>query len=140
MRKRKPGSGRQRLRGISVLFSGPSGTGKNLAGDLLEFDILRVDLSRIVGKYIGETEKNLDRVFAEARKSGAILFFDEAGALFGKRTTVHDSHDRYANLQVALLLRRMERYAGIAILAAKPRRAIDGAARQASRRIRASRK
>ena len=133
VRKRKPGAGLERLHGIAALFSGPS-RGKLAAGEILALDVLRVDLSRVVGKFIGETEKNLNRVFAEAKRTGAILFFDEAEALFGKRTEVHDSHDRYANVQVALLLRRMEGYAGIAVLTTKPRRAIDEAARRRRRR------
>jgi SpoVK/Ycf46/Vps4 family AAA+-type ATPase len=130
MRKRPSGAGRQRLRGIAVLFSGPSGTGKTMAGEVLVLDVLRIDLSRVVGRFIGETEKNLNRVFADAKKRGAILLFDEADALFGRRTSVHDSHDRYANQQIALLLRRMEAYPGIAVLTTKPRRAIDRAARR----------
>lgn len=130
MKKGKQRGRQERLRAIGVLFSGPSGTGKTIAGDVLGLDILRIDLSRVVSKYIGETEKNLDRVFADARGSDAILFFDEANALFGKRTDTHDSHDRHANLQIASLLRRMERYPGIAVLATKPRRAIDKAARR----------
>jgi SpoVK/Ycf46/Vps4 family AAA+-type ATPase len=134
VRKRKTGAGLKRLHGIAAFFSGAGGTGERAAGDVLALDVHRVDLSRVVSKYIGETEKNLNRVFAEAKKEGAILFFDEAGALFGKRTDVHDSHDRYANAQIALLLRRMEGYAGIAVLATKPRRAIDEAARRRRRR------
>ena len=130
MRKGKRRGRQERLRAIGVLFSGPSGTGKTVAGDVLGLDILRIDLSRVVSKYIGETEKNLDRVFANAKGSGSILFFEEADALFGKRTTVHDSHDRYANPEIASLLRRMERYPGIAVLATKPRRAIDKAIRR----------
>jgi SpoVK/Ycf46/Vps4 family AAA+-type ATPase len=136
VRKGKRRGGCERLGAIAVLFSGPSGTGKTVAGDVLGLSILRIDLSRVVGKYIGETEKNLDRVFADAKGSGAILFFDEADALFGKRASTHDSHDRYANPQIASLLRRMERYPGIAVLATKPRRAIDRAARRQRHRTR----
>lgn len=108
-------------RGISALFSGGSGTGKTMAAEVianaLELDIYRIDLAQVVSKYIGETEKNLDRVFTAATNANAILFFDEADALFGKRTEVKDSHDRYANLEVSYLLQKMEQYEGIAILA-----------------------
>jgi SpoVK/Ycf46/Vps4 family AAA+-type ATPase len=111
-------------------------TGKNRIGALvvaqtlardLEKNLYRVDLSLAVSKYIGETEKNLRRVFDAAKKSGAVLFLDEADALFGKRTEVHDSHDRYANIEVNYLLKRIEEYAGIAILATSKRTRIDNA-------------
>ena len=128
VRKRKSKAGLERLHGIAAFFSGSSGTGKRAAGEVVGLDVLRVDLSRVVSKFIGETEKNLNRVFAEAKKEGAILFFDEADALFGKR-------GRYSNPQIALLLRRMEGYAGIAVLATKPRRTIDEAARRRRRRL-----
>lgn len=117
--------------GVSALFSGPSGTGKTMAAEAianeLELDLYRIDLSGVVSKYIGETEKNLARIFAAAENCGAILFFDEADAIFGKRTEVKDSHDRYANLEVAYLLQRMENYSGLAILASNFRKALDRA-------------
>lgn len=108
-------------RGITALFSGGSGTGKTMAAEVianaLGLDLYRIDLAQVVSKYIGETEKNLDRVFTAATNANAILFFDEADALFGKRTEVKDSHDRYANLEISYLLQKMEQYEGIAILA-----------------------
>jgi AAA+ superfamily predicted ATPase len=108
-------------RGITALFSGGSGTGKSMAAEVianaLALDLYRIDLAQVVSKYIGETEKNLDRVFTAATNANAILFFDEADALFGKRTEVKDSHDRYANLEISYLLQKMEQYEGIAILA-----------------------
>jgi SpoVK/Ycf46/Vps4 family AAA+-type ATPase len=120
-----------RGRGISALFSGPSGTGKTMAAEVLaghlELDLYRIDLSSVVSKYIGETEKNLRRVFDEAERSGAILFFDEADALFGKRSEVKDSHDRYANIEISYLLQRMEEYRGLAILATNLRSHLDQA-------------
>ncbi len=120
-----------RGRGISVLFSGPSGTGKTMAAEILaghlELDLYRIDLAGVVSKYIGETEKNLRKVFDAAEQSGAILFFDEADALFGKRTEVKDSHDRYANIEVNYLLQRMEDYRGLAILATNMKSALDNA-------------
>jgi hypothetical protein len=110
-----------RGKGLSALFSGPSGTGKTMAAEVmaadLELDIYKVDLAGVVSKYIGETEKNLARIFAEAETSNAILFFDEADALFGKRTDVADAHDRYANIETSYLLQKMEEYEGIVILA-----------------------
>jgi SpoVK/Ycf46/Vps4 family AAA+-type ATPase len=90
-------------------------------------EVLRVDLGDVVSKYIGETEKNLDRIFAEAEKAGAVLLFDEADALFGKRTDVKDSHDRYANLEIGYLLQRMESYEGLSILASNTKVNIDDA-------------
>jgi SpoVK/Ycf46/Vps4 family AAA+-type ATPase len=120
-----------RGRGITALFAGPSGTGKTMAAEILaahlELDLYRIDLAGIVSKYVGETEKNLRRVFDAAEHSGAILFFDEADALFGSRTEVRDSHDRYANLEVNYLLQRMEDYAGLAVLATNRRSALDAA-------------
>jgi ATPase family protein associated with various cellular activities (AAA)/winged helix domain-containing protein len=120
-----------RGRGISVLFSGASGTGKTMAAEViarhLNLDLYRIDLSGVINKYIGETEKNLRRVFDAAEKSGAILFFDEADALFGTRTEVRDSHDRYANIEVNYLLQRMEDYSGLAILATNRKQALDQA-------------
>jgi|CXWL01.1.fsa_nt_gi hypothetical protein len=107
--------------GTTVLFSGSSGTGKTMAAEVianaLGLDLYRIDLSQVVNKYIGETEKNLDRVFTAAANANAILFFDEADALFGKRTEVKDAHDRYANLETSYLLQKMEQHEGIAILA-----------------------
>ncbi len=120
-----------RGRGISALFAGPTGTGKTMAAEIvardLSLDLFRIDLSGIVSKYIGETEKNLRRVFDAAERSGAVLFFDEADALFGKRTDIRDSHDRYANIEVNYLLQRMEEYAGLAILATNRRASLDTA-------------
>jgi hypothetical protein len=120
-----------RTQGLKVLFAGESGTGKTMAaqvlGAQLGLDLFRVDLATIVSKYIGETEKNLERIFSAADGSNAILFFDEADALFGKRSEVSDSHDRYANIEVAYLLQRMEAYPGAVILATNFRRNIDDA-------------
>jgi AAA+ superfamily predicted ATPase len=120
-----------RGRGISALFSGPSGTGKTMAAEILanelKLDLYRIDLAGVVSKYIGETEKNLRNVFDAAEESGAILFFDEADALFGKRSEVRDSHDRYANIEVNYLLQRMEDYRGLAILCTNRRSALDRA-------------
>lgn len=117
--------------GIAALFAGPSGTGKTLAAEVLaaelELDLYRVDLSAVVSKYIGETEKNLRRIFDAAEGSGAVLLFDEADALFGKRSEVRDSHDRYANIEVSYLLQRMESYGGLAILTTNQKKALDGA-------------
>jgi ATPase family associated with various cellular activities (AAA) len=117
--------------GISALFAGSSGTGKTMAAEVLanalHLDLYRIDLSSVVSKYIGETEKNLRRVFDAAEDGGAILFFDEADALFGKRTEVKDSHDRYANIEINYLLQRMESYRGLAVLATNMRSAMDPA-------------
>jgi SpoVK/Ycf46/Vps4 family AAA+-type ATPase len=118
-------------RGLSALFAGPPGTGKTMAAAVvaadLGLDLYRVDLSRVVSKYIGETEKNLSRIFAEAHEANAVLLFDEADALFGKRTDVSDAHDRYANIEVSYLLQRMEHYEGITILASNLRHNMDEA-------------
>jgi ATP-dependent 26S proteasome regulatory subunit len=118
-------------KGLNVLFSGPPGTGKTMAAEVLandlQLDLYKIDLSQIVSKYIGETEKNLDRIFVLAEHSNAILFFDEADALFGKRSEVKDSHDRYANIEVGYLLQKMEEYEGIAILATNVKHHIDEA-------------
>jgi hypothetical protein len=120
-----------RTQGLKVLFAGDSGTGKTMAAQVLAaelgLDLFRVDLATVVSKYIGETEKNLERIFAAADGSNAILFFDEADALFGKRSEVADSHDRYANIEVAYLLQRMEAYPGAVILATNFKRNIDDA-------------
>jgi len=117
--------------GISAIFAGASGTGKTLAAEVLaqelRLDLYRIDLSSVVSKYIGETEKNLRRVFDVAEESGAILLFDEADALFGRRTEVKDSHDRYANIEVSYLLQRVEAYRGLAILTTNLQEAIDQA-------------
>jgi hypothetical protein len=118
-------------KGINVLFAGPSGTGKTMAAEILAgelaLDLYKVDLSTVVSKYIGETEKNLARIFQEAETTSAILFFDEADALFGKRSEVRDSHDRYANLEISYLLQRMEEYEGVVILATNLRKNMDDA-------------
>jgi hypothetical protein len=115
--------------GISALFTGASGTGKTMAAEVLanelRLDLYRIDLSSVVSKYIGETEKNLRRVFDAAEAGGAILLFDEADALFGKRSEVKDSHDRYANIEVSYLLQRMEAYRGLAILTTNLKNALD---------------
>jgi len=117
--------------GLATLFAGESGTGKTLAAEVLahtlQLDLYRIDLSAVVSKYIGETEKNLRQVFDEAENSGAILLFDEADALFGKRTEVKDSHDRYANIEVSYLLQRMEAYHGLAVLTTNLKSSLDTA-------------
>jgi ATPase family associated with various cellular activities (AAA) len=117
--------------GVSALFAGESGTGKTMAAEVvanhLRLDLYRIDLSAVVSKYIGETEKNLRRLFDAAEAGGMILFFDEADALFGKRSEVKDSHDRYANIEVNYLLQRMESFGGLAILASNMKSALDGA-------------
>jgi SpoVK/Ycf46/Vps4 family AAA+-type ATPase len=118
-------------RGNNVLFSGPSGTGKTMAAGIiateLGLDIYKIDLSAVVSKYIGETEKNLSRIFTAAETANAILFFDEADALFGRRSEVKDSHDRYANVEINYLLQRMEEHEGIVILATNLSRNLDDA-------------
>ena len=117
--------------GVVALFAGPSGTGKTLAAEVvaaeLGLDLYKVDLSSVVSKYIGETEKNLERIFAAAAAGDLVLFFDEADALFGKRSEVSTSHDRYANIEVAYLLQRLETYDGLVILATNLQRNIDDA-------------
>jgi hypothetical protein len=117
--------------GISVLFAGATGTGKTMAAEVLanhlQLDLFRIDLSAVVSKWLGETEANLRRLFDAAEDGGAILFFDEADALFGKRTEVKDSHDRYANIEINYLLQRMETYSGLAILATNMKSALDQA-------------
>jgi winged helix domain-containing protein/ATPase family protein associated with various cellular activities (AAA) len=118
-------------RGIAALFEGQSGTGKTMAasiiGRALGLDVYQIDLSCVVSKYIGETEKNLSLIFSEAQDSNAVLFFDEADALFGKRSEVKDAHDRYANIETAYLLQRMEEYSGIVILATNMKQNLDEA-------------
>jgi AAA+ superfamily predicted ATPase len=120
-----------RTQGLKVLFAGESGTGKTMAAQVLAaqlgLELFRVDLATVVSKYIGETEQNLERIFTAADGSNAILLFDEADALFGKRSEVSDSHDRYANIEVAYLLQRMEAYPGAVILATNFKRNIDDA-------------
>ncbi len=120
-----------RGRGISILLAGPSGVGKTMAAEViahdLKLDLYRIDLARVVSKYIGETEKNLKAVFDAAELSGAVLLFDEADALFGKRSEVNDSHDRYANIEVSYLLQRMEAYSGLAVLASNMKSHLDPA-------------
>ncbi len=117
--------------GYRVLFYGPAGTGKTLTATLLgqQFnkDVYRIDLSQVVSKYIGETEKNLEKIFSKAEDKGWILFFDEADALFGKRTNVQNAHDRYANQEVSYLLQRVEEYSGLLILASNFKNNIDDA-------------
>ncbi|MBP8539262.1 ATP-binding protein [Streptomyces sp. MK37H] len=117
--------------GVTALFAGGSGTGKTLAAEVmaneLGLDLFIIDLSQVVSKYIGETEKNLRKVFDAAERGGALLLFDEADALFGKRSEVKDSHDRYANLEVSYLLMRMEAYRGLAILTTNMKKALDPA-------------
>jgi hypothetical protein len=117
--------------GISAVFAGPSGTGKTMAAEVLanelRLDLFRIDLSQVVSKYIGETEKNLRRVFDAADAGAAILLFDEADALFGKRSEVKDSHDRFANIEISYLLQRMETYRGLAVLTTNRKSALDQA-------------
>ncbi|HAH10657.1 MAG TPA: hypothetical protein DCL48_11200 [Alphaproteobacteria bacterium] len=125
------GYGKATGRGVSALFSGPSGTGKTMAAQALSCEakaaIYQVDISKVISKYIGETEKNLDMIFDEASRYGVILLFDEADALFGKRGEVRDAHDRYANMEVAFLLQRIEVHQGLCILTTNLRQNIDAA-------------
>ena len=118
-------------RGVSALFAGPSGTGKTMAAEVIARELgmalYAIDLAGVVSKYIGETEKNLDRIFTAAERANVVLFFDEADALFGKRSQVRDSHDRYANLEVSYLLQKIEAYDGFAILATNLRQNLDEA-------------
>ncbi len=124
-------SGGGRGRGIVALFAGDSGTGKTMSAEVvageLGMDLYVVDLSTVVDKYIGETEKNLERIFSEADRTDAVLLFDEADAVFGKRSEVKDSHDKHANLQSAYLLQRLESFDGIALLTTNLRANIDDA-------------
>jgi len=116
---------------VSILFTGPSGTGKTIAAEVianeLDLELYRIDLSQVVSKYIGETEKNLRQVFDAAESSDAILLFDEADALFGKRTEIRDSHDRYADCEVSYLLQRIETYPGLVILTTNKKSDLDPA-------------
>lgn len=118
-------------KGLNLLFSGPSGTGKTMSAEIiagdLGIDLYKIDLSCVVSKYIGETEKNLSRIFKEAETSNCILFFDEADAIFGKRSEVKDSHDRYANIEISFLLQKMDEHEGIVILASNLRKNLDPA-------------
>jgi len=118
-------------KGLNALFSGPPGTGKTMAAEVIAADLglglYKIDLSQVVSKYIGETEKNLESVFREAQSSSSILFFDEADALFGKRSEVKDAHDRYANIEIGYLLQRMEEFDGVAVLATNLRHHLDEA-------------
>lgn len=120
-----------RGKGLTVLFSGPPGTGKTMAAEVianaLQMDLYRIDLAGVVSKYIGETEKNLSRIFREAEYSDAILFFDEADALFGKRSEVKDAHDRYANIEINYLLQQIESFEGVVVLATNMRQHLDEA-------------
>ena len=117
--------------GTAALFAGESGTGKTYAAEAIAsaagLDLYRIDLASVVSKYIGETEKNLSRLFEAAETSGAILLFDEADALFGKRSEVRDSHDRFANIEIAYLLQRIETYRGLVILTTNMKSALDRA-------------
>jgi SpoVK/Ycf46/Vps4 family AAA+-type ATPase len=125
----RPGGGRGR--GVTALFAGDSGTGKTMSAEViaadLGLDLYAVDLSGVIDKYVGETEKNLERIFIEAAGVNAVLLFDEADAIFGKRSEVRDAHDRYANIESAYLLQRMEAFDGLAILATNLRANLDEA-------------
>jgi SpoVK/Ycf46/Vps4 family AAA+-type ATPase len=127
----KLASAASRGRGVTVLFAGDSGTGKTMSAEVvahsLGLDLYVIDLSSVVDKYIGETEKNLDRIFAEADRVNGVLLFDEADAIFGKRSEVKDARDRYANVEVAYLLQRMEQFEGVAILTTNLRANVDEA-------------
>jgi SpoVK/Ycf46/Vps4 family AAA+-type ATPase len=118
-------------KGLNILFSGVSGTGKTMAAEIianeLDLELYKIDLSCVVSKYIGETEKNLSAIFKEAESANAILFFDEADALFGKRSEVKDAHDRYANIEINYLLQKMEEHEGIVIMASNFPKNIDEA-------------
>jgi SpoVK/Ycf46/Vps4 family AAA+-type ATPase len=117
--------------GVTALFAGQPGTGKSMAAEViandLGLDVCKIDLAQVISKYIGETEKNLAKIFDESERCGVVLVFDEADALFGKRSDVKDSHDRYANVETSYLLQRMERYRGLAILTTNLRANLDEA-------------
>ena len=125
----RPGGGRGQ--GVTALFAGDSGTGKTMAAEViagdLGLDLYTINLATVVDKYIGETEKNLERIFTEAAGVNAVLLFDEADAVFGKRSEVRDAHDKYANIEIAYLLQRMETFDGLAVLATNLRANIDEA-------------
>jgi SpoVK/Ycf46/Vps4 family AAA+-type ATPase len=125
------GNGKKIKPGYRALFYGPSGTGKTLTATLLgkqfEKEVYRIDLSQVVSKYIGETEKNLEKIFNKAEHKDWILFFDEADALFGKRSNIQSAHDKYANQEVSYLLQRVEDFPGLVILASNNKNNIDGA-------------
>ena len=125
------GLGRGIMPGVTALFAGLPGTGKSMAAEViasdLGVDLCKIDLAQVVSKYIGETEKNLAKIFNEAEQCGVVLIFDEADALFGKRSDVKDSHDRYANIETSYLLQRMERYRGLAVLTTNLRANLDDA-------------
>jgi len=125
------GSGAGVRQGVHAFFAGPNGTGKTLAAEILAArlgkPLQRVALTAVVSQHIGETEKNLDRVFAAARQADAVLLLDQADALFGQRTDVHDAHDRYANLEINYLLQRIENYEGLVILASNLAQHVDPA-------------
>ena len=125
------GGGTAKGRGVSALFAGDSGTGKTMSAEIvakaLGLDLYVIDLSTVIDKYIGETEKNLERIFVEADRVNAVLLFDEADAIFGKRSEVQDAHDRYANVETAYLLQRIERFNGLAILTTNLRSNVDEA-------------
>ena len=125
------GGGGARGSGVTSLFAGDSGTGKTLSAEVvaadLGLDLYVIDLATVVDKYIGETEKNLDRIFAEADRVNGVLLFDEADAIFGKRSEVKDARDRYANVEIAYLLQRMERFDGLAVLTTNLRANLDEA-------------
>ena len=124
-------AGAVRKGGGAILFSGAKGTGKTMAAEVLAgqlgLELYRADLSAIVSKYVGETEKNIDGIFDAAEKSGAVLLIDEADNLFGKRSAVRNAHDRYANVEVGYLLQRIEEFSGIVILATNRRHNLDPA-------------
>ena len=125
------GKNRSQGLGITVLFAGKRDTGKTMAAEILsrelKVNMLKVDLSHIVSKYIGETEKNLDKIFESAESGDPVLLFDEADALFGKRSEVKDSHDRYGRIQTSYLLQRMESYNGVSILSTNMPKSLDNA-------------
>jgi len=127
----KSSDNRKRIVKKISLFTGPYGNGKTLAAETLarssKKDLYRIDLSQVVSKYIGETEKNLEKIFKKAENKDWILFFDEADALFGKRTDVKDSHDRYANIEINYLVERIENYPGLVILATNKKTNLDNA-------------